>query len=487
MNYLLAIDEGTSSTRAMLFTTKGQLIHQSQSSLTPYYPNLGHVEQDPEEIWTNTIATLKRCVAKIESNNVMALGITNQRETTVVWHKNTGQCIYPAIVWQDRRTQVFCDGLADKKELIQHKTGLRPDPYFSASKIKWILDNVKDAQLFADKGELAFGTIDSFLIWRLTNGRVHATDVTNASRTLLYNIFDQKWDQEMLELFEIPQSMLPEVYDSDAHFGNISAEYFGAEIPITGVAGDQQAALIGQHCLSPGTLKATYGTGGFLLKNTGSKPIISNHGLLTTVAYKVKNEMVYGLEGSIYQAGNVVKWLRDGLNIIKKADETDMLASSIKSNGGVYFIPSFTGLGAPYWSPSEGAVIAGIRQDTKAAHFARAALECVSYQSRDVIESMVEDSQIKITNLKVDGGMTDNTWFLNHLSFQLGMSLSKPSLNELTCFGAMMLAAVGSQTIESLDTFDDNFQYQKIQAETNEQRRQFEYNGWQSAIQKVIG
>ena len=487
MNYLLAIDEGTSSTRAMLFSTKGQLIHQLQSPLTPYYPSLGHVEQDPEEIWNHTIDILKQCAADINPKKIVALGMTNQRETTVVWHKGTGQCIYPAIVWQDRRTQVFCDGLDDKKELIQQKTGLRPDPYFSASKIKWILDNVKDAQLLADKGELAFGTIDSFLIWRLTHGRVHATDVTNASRTMLYNIFDNEWDQELLELFGIPQSMLPDVYDSDAHFGNISAEFIGAEVPIIGVAGDQQAALIGQHCLLPGMLKATYGTGGFLLKNTGSNPIISNHGLLTTIAYKVKGETIYGLEGSIYQAGNVIKWLRDGLSIIKKASETDALASQTKTNGGVYLIPSFTGLGAPYWSSSEGAVITGIRQDTKPAHFARAALECVSYQSRDVIASMVEDSQIEITNLKVDGGMTDNTWLLNHLSFQLGMPISKPSLNELTCFGAMMLAAVGSQTVGSLESFEDIFQYQKIQSDSNEQRRQFEYEGWQSAIKKVIG
>jgi len=486
MHYLLAIDQGTSSTRARLYTLQGKLVQSSQQALAQYYTHSGWVEQDPEEIWQTTLNVMQEVCAAIDPIHILACGITNQRETTLIWDKKTGQCLAPAIVWQDRRTQHYCDSLMEHEEAVRSKTGLIIDPYFSASKLNWLLSNVPQARVLAQQNRLAFGTVDSFLIWRLTNGQTHVTDVTNASRTLLFNIHTQEWDEQLLRLFSIPHGILPEVRASDDHFGFIKAEFLGKEIPITGVAGDQQASLIGLGCLAEGMLKATFGTGGFILLNTGSKSVVSKHKLLTTIAYRIKGQTVYGLEGSIYQAGTTVKWLRDELKLFSASSETEALARSLDSNDGVYLVPSFTGLGAPHWHTKPGAAIVGLSLTSNRAHIARAALESVCYQTCDVLSCMREDSGIPHTILRVDGGMAANQWLLQFLASLCGLVVQCPRDIETTALGAAMLAAIGIGAIDSIQSLQKTWVFEKqFNPEGDNALIEADYQGWQRALKMV--
>lgn len=486
MNYILAIDQGTSSTRAMIYTRQGELIAGSQYPLTQFYPKSGWVEHDPEEIWEKTVKAMRDVVSQVQGKLILCCGITNQRETTVIWNKKTGACLAPAIVWQDRRTEEFCLTLAECSSMIQEKTGLLPDPYFSASKLNWLLTNNTQAQSLLHKGDLAFGTIDSFLIWRMTKGMKHSTDITNASRTMLFNINNEKWDKELLDLFSIPESILPNVYSSDNHFGTIDKEWLGVEIPITGVAGDQQAALIGQGCFDGGMVKATFGTGGFLLLNTGDKPVCSKHKLLTIIAYKIKEKTVYGLEGSIYHAGTTVKWLRDEMKLISHASETESLAQSLDSNNGVYLVSSFTGLGAPHWLSISGSAIIGLSRSTNRAHFARAALEGVCYQTREVLTCMRDDSQLDLTLLRADGGMAVNQWFLQFLADQCQLTIQKPKDIETTAKGAAILAAIGYGLFDSISAinniWDAECEFQPFRERENVDK---DFRGWLEALAMV--
>jgi len=486
MNYILSIDQGTSSTRAMLYGINGELITSSQYPITQYYPQPGWVEHDPEEIWQKTLQAMRDVVSKVNSKEIITCGITNQRETTLIWNKNTGHCITPAIVWQDRRTAEYCLSLSSDTDLIQEKTGLIPDAYFSASKLNWLLTNNAEARNLAKNGLLAFGTIDSFLIWRLTNGLSHKTDSTNASRTMLFNINTEQWDAELLERFEIPESVLPTVVDSDSLFGVIDKQWLGFELPITGVAGDQQAALIGQGCFGDGMIKATFGTGGFLLMNTGDRPVKSQHKLLTTIAYKIKERTVYGLEGSLYHAGTTVKWLRDELKIISSSAETENLARSLESNDGVYLVSSFTGLGAPHWLSTPGAAIFGLSRATNRAHFARACLEGVCYQTRDVLSCMREDSHLDLSLLRVDGGMAANDWFLQFLSDQCQLTVQKPKDIETTARGAAVLAAIGYGAFDSFQAVQNVWELDKAyQPQRSIDDREKDYKGWKDALNKI--
>ncbi|HAT1819888.1 TPA: glycerol kinase GlpK [Legionella pneumophila] len=486
MNYILAIDQGTSSTRAMIYTLKGDLIANSQYPLTQYYPNLGWVEHDPEEIWQKTLNAMRDVVSQVQGKTILCCGLTNQRETTLIWNKKTGECLSPAIVWQDRRTEEFCFSLSECSSMIQEKTGLLPDPYFSASKLNWLLKNNSQAQSLVHQGDLAFGTIDSFLIWRMTKGARHVTDITNASRTMLFNIHHEKWDKQLLELFSIPESTLPEVHSSDSHFGVIDKEWLGVEIPITGTAGDQQAALIGQGCFDRGMVKATFGTGGFLLLNTGDKPVFSKHKLLTTIAYKIKEKTIYGLEGSIYHAGTTVKWLRDEMKLISHSGETETLAQSLDSNNGVYLVSSFTGLGAPHWLLISGSAIVGVSRSTNRAHFARAALEGVCYQTRDVLTCMREDGQQDLTLLRADGGMAVNQWFLQFLADQCQLTIQKPKDIETTAKGAAVLAAVGYGLFDSISSVNKIWDVEReFQPSREKAVVEKDFRGWLEALAMV--
>lgn len=488
MHYLLAIDQGTSSTRAMLISLKGQLIKTCQKQLTQYYPHPGWVEHDPEDIWNTTLSTIQAVVMAVPRLQIIACGITNQRETTLIWDKATGACLSKAIGWQDRRTNADCLSLNPYINMIHEKTGLLLDSYFSATKLQWLLHNIPDARALIEQDRLAFGTVDSFLIWRLTGGQSHVTDVTNASRTLLFNIHTQEWDDELLQLFSIPKSILPTVYASDDHFGVIKQDLLGVSIPITGVAGDQQAALIGQGCLSDGMIKATFGTGGFLLLNTGRKPITSKNRLLTTIAYKIKGETIYGLEGSFYQAGSTVKWLRDELKLFSKASDTEILARSLDSNEGVYLVPSYTGLGAPHWISTQGALIMGLSRTSNPAHFARAALESVCYQTKDILDCMREDSGMDLSALRVDGGMATNPWFLQFLASLCGLVVQRPHHVESTAYGAAMLAAIGFGAIASLSLLQFEWTYEKqFLGEDESLIMEKNYRGWLKALKMLKG
>lgn len=486
MNYLLALDQGTSSTRAMIYNEKGELIVCSQYTLTQHYPRSGWVEHDPEEIWQKTLQAMSDVIKEVNAKSVLCCGITNQRETTVIWDKTTGICLAPAIVWQDRRTEEYCRSLSAHFSMIKDKTGLLCEPYFSASKLNWLLTNHKEARELAKKGHLAFGTIDSFLIWRLTKGKSHYTDVSNASRTMLYNIVEGQWDDDLLALFSIPYSVLPEVLSSDGQFGVIHHDWLGIELPITGVAGDQQAALIGQRCFEKGMVKATFGTGGFLLLNSGSIPCQSNHHLLTTIAYRIHGATSYGLEGSIYHAGTTIKWLHDEMNLITSPAETENLASSLHSNEGVYLVSSFTGLGAPHWLATSGARIFGLSRSSNRAHFARAALEGVCYQTREILTCMREDSHLDLTILSVDGGMAANSWFLQFLADQCQLTVRKPKDIETTAKGAALLAGLG---LGLYDSFEDLQQVADVEKEFRPMRPLIEvesdYHGWYSIMQQM--
>ena len=453
--YILALDQGTSSSRAIVFDGHGQAKAVSQKEFTQIFPKPGWVEHNPMEIWSSQASVIAEAITSIHINglNIAAIGITNQRETTIVWDAETGTPVYNAIVWQDRRTSEYCDSLKrdGRTDLIRSKTGLIIDAYFSATKIRWILDNVEGARQKAEEGKLRFGTVDTWLIWMLTRGEVHVTDVSNASRTMLFNIHTLEWDSELLTLFNIPKSMMPQVKSSSEVYGYTKTTLFAHEVPIAGIAGDQQAALFGQMCTEPGSVKNTYGTGCFLLMNSGERPIMSSNNLLTTVAWKIGDKVNYALEGSIFVAGSVVQWLRDGLGIIKSSSEVEELAASVPDNGGVYFVPALTGLGAPHWDQYAKGSIYGISRGTTAAHIARAALEGIAFQTMDIVNAMQRDADITLKELKVDGGASRNNLLMQFQADILGTSVIRPTVTETTALGAAYLAGLAVGYWESLD------------------------------------
>lgn len=490
---ILAIDQGTSSTRAMVFDANSTVVTSAQSEFTQFYPADGWVEHDPEEIWSTTLAVCGEALSAIPNGRrVEVAGITNQRETTVVWERATGKPIYNAIVWQDRRTADMCDGLKARnlEPRFTERTGLLLDPYFSGTKLAWILDHVAGARDAANRGELAFGTTDTFLLWRLTGGRVYATDATNASRTLLFNIHTQQWDEELLEALSIPRSMLPEVLDSSADFGTINPETFGYPIPIGGVAGDQQAAAFGQACFTPGMLKSTYGTGCFALLNTGTTAVESSNRLLTTIAYRLGGETHYAIEGSIFVAGAAVQWLRDGLSVIQSAAEVEGIASAMHGNHGVYLVPAFTGLGAPHWDARARGAVFGLTRDTGIAELVRAALESVVYQSADLIDAMQADLKMKgagaLTGLRVDGGMAVNNWLMQFLADISGVDVDRPVVTETTALGAAYLAGLQAGIYDSLDDIDAQWRRdRRFEAAMDDSSRAQLLSEWRNAVERV--
>lgn len=487
--YLLSIDQGTTSTRAMLFDENGKACYTAQKEFTQYFPDDGWVEHDPEEIWSTTLTVVSDALSKAKEDDVSvaAIGITNQRETTVIWDRATGKPIYNAIVWQDRRTADYCESLRakDKESVVTAKTGLLLDPYFSGTKVNWILNHVDGARERAKLGELAFGTIDTFLIWRLTQGAVHATDATNASRTMLFNIHTQSWDKTLLDLLEVPESLLAEVKDSSADFGVTSHALLGVEIPIGGVAGDQQAALIGQACFQPGMIKSTYGTGCFMMLNTGSQAIESKNRLLTTVAYRLNGVTTYALEGSIFVAGAAIQWLRDGIGIIDSAAESEKMAASLASNAGVYLVPAFTGLGAPHWDPDARAAIFGMTRDTGPAELVRATLESVCYQTSDLLNAMNGDGQAPLS-IRIDGGMVQNNWLCGFLADVLDVNVERPQETETTALGAAYLAGLQVGIFDSINAIAKNWQSEsKFQSDMDESKRSLLLAGWHKAVRKV--
>jgi glycerol kinase len=444
--YILAFDQGTTSSRSMIFDRNGNILTVAQKEITQIFPQPGWVEHDADDIWSSQIGVANEALARIgiKASDIAAIGITNQRETTIVWDRKTGKPLYNAIVWQDRRTAADCDELkaSGYETTFQHKTGLVIDAYFSGTKLKWLLDHVPDARSQAERGELAFGTVDSWLIWKLTQGELHITDVTNASRTLLFNIHTQQWDDELLSILDIPRSLLPQVQSSSQVYGYTAEGLLGSRIPIAGIAGDQQAATFGQASLQCGMVKNTYGTGCFMLLNTGNKPILSNHKLLTTIAWRINGRTDYALEGSIFIAGAVVQWLRDGLEIIKHSADVEPLACSVPDNGGVYFVPAFVGLGAPYWDSYARGTIVGLTRGSTSAHIARAALESIAYQTADVIDAMRQDSQLDLCELRVDGGASRNNLLMQFQADILGVPVVRPKITETTALGAAYLAGL---------------------------------------------
>jgi glycerol kinase len=487
-NAILSIDQGTTSTRAIVFSISGEKIASSQLEFEQYYPNNGWVEHDPEEIWSTTLQTCKDALgsAKEKGYSVKGIGITNQRETTLVWNRKTGKPVYNAIVWQDRRTSEFCSSIADQLDMVRSKTGLLLDPYFSASKVKWILDNVEGAREQAEAGELAFGTVDSFLIWRLTEGASHFTDVTNASRTNLYNIHNLEWDKDLLELFDVPKSMLPEVKQCSDDFGTASKSLLGEALPISGVAGDQQAALFGQCCFEQGDLKSTYGTGCFALLNTGESALESTHQLLTTIGYQVNGKTYYALEGSIFTAGANVQWLRDGIKVIQDAKQSQTLAESLDYDHGVFLVPGFAGLGAPHWQPNARASLFGMTRGTSSAHFARAALEAVCYQTYDLQQAMAADG-VESGKVLVDGGMVANDWLCQFLSDILQVNIERPTNMETTAIGAAYLAGLELGLYKDLEQIKESKHIERTftpSIDTDIRKRLL--NKWQKAVAATL-
>ena len=463
--FILALDQGTTSSRAIIFDHKGFPVNIAQKELTQIYPRLGWVEHDPGQIWStqSEVAAEVMIKAGLESKDIAAIGISNQRETTIVWNRKTGKPVYNAIVWQDRRTTEFCDRLKDDKlsRKILKKTGLIIDAYFSATKISWILDNVRDARKQAENGELAFGTIDSWLVWKLTNGKFHITDVTNASRTMLFNIHKLVWDKELLEIFKIPASMLPEVKSSSEVYCNTES-LFSSPVPIAGIAGDQQAALFGEMCIEPGMIKNTYGTGCFMVMNTGNKPVISKNRLLTTIAWKIGDNTQYALEGSIFIAGAVVEWLRDGLGIIKKSEDIEQLAATVTDSGGVYFVPAFAGLGAPHWNQNARGTLVGLTRGSTSAHIARAALDSIAFQSFEVLQAMQKDSGINITELRVDGGAAVNNQLMQCQSDLLQINVVRPNITETSALGAAYFAGLAVSFWKDVSEIRKHWQMEKV-------------------------
>ena len=488
--YLLAIDQGTTSSRAIIFDARGSIVTAAQREFPQYFPADGWVEHDVEEIWSSTLQVCREALknAQLDAADIAAIGITNQRETTVVWDRATGKAIHKAIVWQDRRTAETCVSLkARGHELeVQSKTGLLIDPYFSATKISWILDHVDGARERAEKGELAFGTVDSFLLWRLTGGKVHKTDATNASRTLLFNLHTQQWDEDMLALFRVPEALLPEVEDSAADFGHTDPELLGGSIPVAGIAGDQQAALIGQAGFTSGMIKSTYGTGCFMILNTGNEVVTSENRLLSTVAYRLNGKVTYGLEGSIFIAGAAIQWLRDGIALISHARETEAMAREVGTDHGVYMVPAFTGLGAPYWDPEARGALFGLTRDTGIKDIVTAGLQSVAYQTKDLIHAMEGDGAGKPTTLRVDGGMVANNWVVQFLSDILNVNVDRPAVIETTALGAAYLAGLQVGIYKSLDEIAGLWHCERhFTPQMGDIQRDRLYAGWLDAVKRV--
>ena len=486
MPTLLAIDQGTTSSRAILFSKTGDVLSVRQKELTLHYPHKGWVEQDPEDIWRDTLWAVEEIVRE-SGDDIAAIGITNQRETTIVWDRETGEPIYNAIVWQDRRTADYCASLKDKghENIVQEKTGLLLDPYFSATKIKWILDNVEGAREKSKKGALAFGTIDTFLLWRLTGGQVHATDATNASRTMLYNIQTGEWDRDLLALFDIDRSLLPEVCDNAYYYGDAKiGEY---TIPIAGMAGDQQAALIGQACFEKGMVKSTYGTGCFALMNIGPQFKKSENRLLTTIAYRLNGETTYAIEGAIFVAGAAIQWLRDNLEFFSDSKESEALAISVDDNNDVYFIPALTGLGAPYWKPNATAMISGLTRESTKAHITRAALEAQAYQTSDLMQAFTDDTGENIKQIRADGGLTHNYFTMQFLADMLDCRVDIPKVNEATALGAAYLAGLQVGLYNDLGDISDNWQSSdRFKPSMPKDRREALLAGWKREISRIL-
>ncbi len=489
--YILALDQGTSSSRAIVFDEKGKTCAVAQKEFRQIFPQSGWVEHDPHEIWSSQASVIAEAITMLDINglNIAGIGITNQRETTIVWDSETEEPVYNAIVWQDRRTSSYCDELKNRglTDMIRQKTGLIIDAYFSATKIKWILDHVPGARERAEKGKLLFGTVDTWLIWRLTRGEVHVTDVSNASRTMLFNINTLEWDRELLDMFEIPRSMMPEVKSSSEVYGHTKTTIFAHKVPIAGIAGDQQAALFGQMCTEPGMVKNTYGTGCFLLMNSGEKPILSKNNLITTIAWKIGDKVNYALEGSIFVGGSVVQWLRDGLGIINSSSEVEALASQVPDTNGVYFVPALTGLGAPWWDQYARGTIVGISRGTTTAHIARAALEGIAFQTMDITNAMSRDAGIPLKELKVDGGASRNNLLMQFQSDILGTRVIRPQVVETTALGAAYLAGLAVGYWSSIDEIRQQWQVDRaFEPAWEEEKVQAAKAGWEDAVKRTL-
>jgi len=485
--YILALDQGTTSSRAIIFDQKGSIVSSAQKEFTQFFPQSGWVEHDANEIWSTQFGVAAEAISKagLSAENIAAIGITNQRETTIVWDRNTGVPVYNAIVWQDKRTASFCDELKAKglDKLIQEKTGLIIDAYFSATKVKWILDNVAGAREKANKGELCFGTVDSWLLWNLTKGQVHATDVSNASRTMLCNIHTLQWDGELQDIFDIPGSMLPQIRSSSEVYGHTQNILSAHNIPIAGIAGDQQSALFGQMCTQPGMVKNTYGTGCFMLMNTGEKPVASTNNLLTTVAWKINGTTHYALEGSVFIAGAIIQWLRDSLGFIKTSAEVELLATQVKDSEGVYVVPAFVGLGAPHWNQHARGIITGLTRGSNASHIARAALDSIAYQTMDVLKAMEADSGIRIKELRVDGGATVNNLLMQFQSDIMNTTVVRPIITETTALGAAYLAGLAVGYWPNMEAIQNQWQVDKrFTAAMEEEERKKLTKQWQRSV-----
>ena len=490
--YILSLDQGTTSSRAILFNKKGEIIHTAQKEFTQYFPQPGWVEHSPNEIWGSILSVIAGVLSEsgIKANQIAGIGITNQRETTVVWDKETGEPIYNAIVWQSRQTSGICDELREKgyNQLFREKTGLLIDAYFSGTKVKWILDNVKDAREKANDGKLLFGTIDTWLIWKLSGGRAHVTDYSNASRTLMFNIFELKWEEELLDILGVPKTMLPEVRPSSEVYANtVDYHFFGKEIPIAGVAGDQQAALFGQACFEKGMAKNTYGTGCFMLMNTGEKAVQSEHGLLTTIAWGLNGKVHYALEGSIFVAGSAIQWLRDGLRILKNAKDSEEYASKVDSTAGVYVVPAFVGLGTPYWDSDVRGAVFGLTRGTSKEHFVRATLESLAYQTKDVLSAMEADSRIELKTLRVDGGAVKNNFLMSFQSDILNVPVERPIINETTALGAAYLAGLAVGYWDNQEEISKQWAIEhQFNPKMTDENRKTLYEGWKKAVNAAM-
>ena len=489
--FILALDQGTTSSRAIVFDHNGHIKSVAQKEFTQYFPQPGWVEHNPSEIWSSQASVIAEAISAIDINglDIAGIGITNQRETTIVWDIDTEEPIYNAIVWQDRRTSEYCDELKAQglTEKIHEKTGLIIDAYFSGTKIKWILDNVPGARKRAEMGKLRFGNVDSWLVWRLTRGEIHVTDVTNASRTMLFNIKDLKWDEELLKLLDIPMSMMPEVKSSSEIYGHTKTTIFAHEVPISGIAGDQQAALFGQMCIEPGSIKNTYGTGCFVMLNTGSKPVLSKNNLLTTIAWKIGDKITYALEGSIYVGGSVVQWLRDGLGFITSSSEIEDLASTVPDSGGVYFVPALTGLAAPYWDQYARGTIIGITRGTTRAHIARAALDGIAFQTYDIAQAMAKDMDAPLKELKVDGGASRNNLLMQHQADLLGITVVRPKITETTALGAAYLAGLAVGFWNNIDEIKNQWQVERtFEPIADSEKIEAAKAGWADAIGRTL-
>ncbi|WP_353437552.1 glycerol kinase GlpK [Staphylococcus coagulans] len=488
-NYILSIDQGTTSSRAILFNENGEIAGVAQREFKQHFPKGGWVEHDANEIWTSVLSVMASVLNEnnVSASQIKGIGITNQRETTVVWDKNTGRPIYNAIVWQSRQTQHICDDLknAGHEETFRNKTGLLLDPYFSGTKVKWILDKVEGAREKAEKGDVLFGTIDSWLVWKLSGGRTHVTDYSNASRTLMYNIHDLEWDDELLEILDVPKAMLPEVKpSSEVYCETIDYHFFGQKVPIAGIAGDQQAALFGQACFERGDVKNTYGTGGFMLMNTGEEAVVSDNGLLTTIAYGIDGKVNYALEGSIFVSGSAIQWLRDGLRMINSAPQSEDYAKRVDSTEGVYVVPAFVGLGTPYWDSEARGAIFGITRGTEKEHFIRATLESLCYQTRDVIEAMAQDSGIDVNNLRVDGGAVKNNFLMQFQADLVNINVERPEINETTALGAAYLAGIATGFWKDKSEISRQWKLEKsFEPAMDEKESSRLYKGWKKAVE----